>query len=181
MRCLTYSECAEWCSRRSYPTQHIEGYVVGPHPDLRSPPFHFVHFKPPVDSGSKVAFARFLYSLLDPAPELLLWLGDWAVWPSSQHMPLFTRFRQALGEGRRLIEAPGHLLAPDEADDALSILIVSLQFIWNCHALTASGRDAIFVSHDEFGWFASRDKSVAESVRQKIEEGWSEAADTNAA
>ena len=149
MRFLTYNECAEWCSRRSYPTRQIDGYVVGPDPDIQSPPFHLVEFPPPVDSGRKVAFARFLQSLIDPAPELLYWLGDWAVWPSSQHMPLFSRFRQALGEHRPLIEAPGHLLTPDEADDAISILIVSLQFVWNCHVLTASGRDVIFVSHDD--------------------------------
>jgi len=181
MRCLTYSECAEWCSPRGYSTRHIEGYVVGPHVDLQAPPFHFAEFTLPVDSGRKVAFARFLYSLLDPAPELLVWLGDWAVWQSSNHMPLFTRFRQALGERRPLIEAPGHLVTPAEADDGLSILIVSLQFVWDCHLLTASGRDAVFVSHDEFGWFASRDKSVTDSVQQKIEEAWSEEADTNAA
>jgi hypothetical protein len=180
MRCLTYTECAEWCSRRNFPTRHIEGYVVDPDPDIQSPPFHFVEFTPPTDSGRKVAFGRFLYSLVDPAPELLFWLGDWAVWPSSQHMPLFSRFRQALGEGRPLIDAPGHLLTPDEADDAVSILVVSLQFVWNCHILTSSGRDVLFISHDEFGWFASRDESVAESVRQQIEESWSETADTNA-
>jgi len=180
MRCLTYTECAEWCSRRNFPTRHIEGYVVGPHPDIQSPLFHFVEFTLPTDSGRKVAFGRFLYSLVDPPPELLFWLGDWAVWPSSQHMPLFSRFCQALGEGRPLIDAPGHLLMPNEADDAVSILVVSLQFVWNCHILTSSGRDAVFISHDEFGWFASRDESVAESVRQQIEESWSETADTNA-
>ena len=154
--------------------------MVGPDPDIQSPPFHFVEFTLPSDSGRKVAFGRFLYSLVDPAPELLLWLGDWAVWPSSQHMPLFTRFRQALGESRPLIDAPGHLLTPGEADDGVSILVVSLQFIWDCHILTASGRDAVFISHDECGWFASRDKSIAESVRQKIKETWRETADTKA-
>ncbi|MCE9544271.1 MAG: hypothetical protein K8T25_01915 [Planctomycetia bacterium] len=169
MKCLTYSECANWCSLRSIPTKDIEGYIVGPHPDLQSPPFFMVEFKPPTDSGRKVALARFLLSLLDPAPEMLFWLGDWAVWPSSQHMPLFTRFRQAVGERRPLIEAPGHLLTPDENDDGISILTISLEFIWDCHVLTASGRDAIFVSHDEWGWFASREESVAESVRKKME------------
>jgi hypothetical protein len=95
-------------------------------------------------------------------------------------MPLFARLRQALGESRPLIEAPGHLLTPDEADDAVSILVVSLQFVWNCHILTSSGRDAVFVSHDDIGWFASRDESVAVSVRKKLEEIWSETVDTNA-
>jgi hypothetical protein len=180
MRCLTYSESAEWCSHRDFATRHIEGFVVGPHPDIESPPFHLVEFPLSADSGQKVAFGRFLYSLIEPAPELLFWLGDWAVWPSGQHMPLFTRFRQAFGESRPLIDAPGHLLTPEEADDAVSILVVSLQFVWNCHILTSSGRDAVFVSHDEFGWFASRDESVAYSVRQKIGETWSETVDTKA-
>jgi len=174
MRCLTYSECAEWCSRRDFPTRHIEGCAIGPHPDIESPPFHFVEFTLPADSGQKVAFGRFLYSLVEPAPELLFWLGGWGVWLSSQHMPLFTRFRQTLGESRPLIDAPGHLLTPEEADDAVSILVVSLQFVWDCHILTSSGRNAVFVSHDEFGWFASRDESVADSVRKKIEETWGE-------
>ncbi|SRR6266568_2734089 len=169
MKFLTYSECADWCAQRGFPTRHFEGYVVGPDPDLQSPPFHFVEFSHPTDSGRKVWLARFLYSLLEPSPELLIWLGDWTVWESGQHIPLFTRFRQALGEQRPLIEAPGHLVTPAEADDAISIITVSLLFIWNCHVLSASGRDAVFTSHDEFGWFASRDASVTERVREQME------------
>jgi hypothetical protein len=85
-------------------------------------------------------------------------------------MPLLTRFREAFGEKRPLIEAPAHLLTPDEAEDSVSIIAVALLFIWDCHILTASGRDAVFVSHDEIGWFASRDSSVAESARARLEE-----------
>jgi hypothetical protein len=58
-------------------------------------------------------------------------------------MPLFTKFREALGEQRPLIEAPGHLVTPAEAGDAISIITVALLFIWNCHALSASDRDAV--------------------------------------
>src|SRR4051812_12853090 len=99
MRCLTYSECARWCSLRESPLRQSDGYSVGA-PDLKSPPSHFIKFKLPTNSGRKVAFGHFLYSLVDPAPELLLWLDDWDVWPSSAHMPLFTRFRDAHGESR---------------------------------------------------------------------------------
>jgi hypothetical protein len=102
--------------------------------------------------------------------ELLIWLGDWAVWPSAQHMPLFSRFRQAFGEHRPLIEAPGHLVTPDEIEDGVSILTTSLLFLWDCHVLTASGRDVVFVSHDGFGWFSSRDASVASSVSQQLKD-----------
>jgi len=177
MRFLTNSQCAEWCSQRGFPTHQIDGHAVGP--NLQSPVFHFVKFTLPTDSGRKVWLAGFLYSLLQPSSELLIWLGEWEVWPSSQHMPLFTRFRQAFGEKRPLIEAPAHLLTPEEADDAVSIISISLLFIWDCHLLSASGRDAVFTSHDEFGWFASRDPSVAESVRKEINESLKSASDEN--
>ena len=83
-------------------------------------------------------------------------------------MPLFTRFREAFGEKRPLIDAPGHVLTSEEGDDALSIMSVSLLFMWDCHVLSNSGRDAVYTSHDEFGWFASRDRAVAETAHEKI-------------
>jgi hypothetical protein len=101
---------------------------------------------------------------------LLIWLGDWAVWPDRQHMPLFSRFRQAFGEHRTLIEAPGHIVAPDEIEDGVSILITSVLFVWDCHLLTSSGRDALFVCHDEWGCFGSRDASVASSVGEQLKD-----------
>lgn len=170
MKFLTYKECADWCSHHNYRTRHEPGYVTGPYPDLQPPIFHFVDFTPPSDSGRKVWFADFLYVLIDSSPELFIQLGDWDVWPSNQHMPLFTRFRQACGEERPLIEVPGHLLVPEEKNDAVSIISMSLLFIWNCYVLSASGRNAVFISHDEFGWFASRDALVAQSVGKRLEE-----------
>ncbi len=168
MRFLTYAESAGWCSRHRYPTCQHEGHIVGPAPDIKAPEFECVAFTLPRDAGRRISLARSLYGLLDPSPELLIWLGDWAVWPSGQHMPLFSRFRQAFGEHRPLIEAPAHLVTPDEMEDGISILTISLLFIWDCHLLTASGRDVVFVSHDEVGWFGSRNVSVAGSVRQQL-------------
>jgi hypothetical protein len=144
--------------------------IVGPEPNIEPPEFQRVEFPLPKDSGRKVWLARFLYGLVDPSPELLMWLGDWAVWPSNQHMPLFSRFRQAFGENRPLIDAPGHLVTREEADDAISILAVSMLFYWDCHVLTASGRDVLFVSHDEFGWFSSRNISLVASVGRHLED-----------
>ena len=83
-------------------------------------------------------------------------------------MPLFSRFRHSFGESRPVIDAPGHLVMREEADDAISILAVSMLFFWDCHVLTASGRDVLFV-HDEFGWFGSRDISLVASVGRHLE------------
>ena len=56
-------------------------------------------------------------------------------------------------------------------DDGVSILTVSLFVVWNYHLLTSSYRDVVFMSHDEVGWFSSRDVSVAGSVRQQFKRG----------
>jgi hypothetical protein len=80
---------------------------------------------------------------------MLLWLSDWAVWPNSQHMPLFTRFRDAFDESRPLIETPGHLFQANEIDDAVSVLAIAMLFVWDCHVFPADG--PVFVtSHDEW-------------------------------
>lgn len=180
MRFLTHQECAVWCSNRSYPTRQYPEENVGYRPDLRTADFHFVDFVSPQDSGRKVWLTRLLYSLIDPAPELLIWVGDSTVWPNSQHMPLFTRFRQAFGEYRPLIEAPGHVLDPLEVDDAVSIISLAFLFFWDCHVLSWSGRDAFFTSHDEFGWFASRDELVIDAIRNRLKEALKRETDAGA-
>jgi hypothetical protein len=164
MRFLTRTEWESWCSERDVPLRE-DGWV---RPDINSDFFHTVDVPYHADSGSKVAIARFLFSLVQPQPETLLLIDDWAVWPSSQHAPLFMRFRQALGERRELIEAPGHLVSASDSDDAISIVATSLLFIWDCYGISSSGRDAFYVSHDEFCFFGSRDESTAAQVAERV-------------
>jgi hypothetical protein len=168
MQICTYKECAEWCAAHGYPTRQVEGLVVGPDPDLTEPDFHFAMFSIPEDAGRRVALVKNVMSLIDAEAELLVQIGDWAVWPSGQHMPLFDRFRQAFGERRPLIEAPGHMIAPVERDDAVSILVISMLYLWNCHVLSAAGDQALFVSHDEYGWFAARGSRLLEPAKQLL-------------
>jgi hypothetical protein len=167
MRFLSSAECADWCARRDI-SMRERGLGGGVRPDLKRADFQAAEFRFPKDSGRKVSLARFLYSLVEPSPETLLWLDDWTVWPSSQHMPLFARFRQALHEHRPLSESPGHLITPADQDDAISIISVSLLFFWDCYGIAASGRDTFYVSHDEFGYFASRDAERANRVREQL-------------
>jgi hypothetical protein len=169
MRVYTYKECAEWCAAHGYPTRHIKGFVVGPDPDLTEPDFRFAMFSIPEDAGRRVALVKDLISLIDGNAELLVQIGDWAVWQSGQHMPLFDRFRQAFGERRPLIETPGHVVPAAERDDAISILALSVLYLWNCHVLSAEGDQALFVSHDEYGWFAVRGARSLAPVNQLLE------------
>lgn len=136
--------------------------------DLSAEHFHIADLPYPPDSGAKVSLARRLFSLVSSESDTLLLVDDWAVWPSSQHLPLFTRFREALAEHRPLIETPGHIVTPAETDDAVSIIATSLFFIWDCYGISSTGRDAFYFSHDEYCYFASRDVSVAERVTSQL-------------
>lgn len=160
MHCLTPDQWQAWCIARKVPLREI-GWI---RPDLWKGTFHVAALPYPQDSGAKVSFARQLHSLVASDSETLLLVDDWAVWPSSQHLPLFTRFREALGESRPLVEAPGHIVGPSEGDDAVSIIATSLLFIWDCYGISSTGREAFYFSHDEYCCFASRDASVAKRV-----------------
>jgi len=126
-------------------------------PDVDNAPFHAVRLPYPTDSGRKVFLAKRLFSLVRSEHEALLLIDNWAVWPSSQHMPLFARFREALGEHRPLIEAPAHIVTLGEADDAVSIVATALLFFWDCYGVSDTGGEAFHISHDEYCSFASRD------------------------
>lgn len=149
MRCLTYRECADWCRDHGYPVIDAD-YYGRPAPTVREL-FPEIPLRYPADSGQKVELARAIVRSMPG--ELLFWVGEWAVWPSSQHMPLFTRLREAWGEKRPLIEAPGHLLGQEELDDAVSILAISLLFIWDCHVFSKKLSPIFFCSHDEWNGF----------------------------
>jgi hypothetical protein len=164
MQVLTPTEWQTWCAKRQIPLRE-SGWI---RPDISADHFHIVDVPYDGDSGAKVSMARFLFSLVTPEPETLIVVDDWTVWPSSQHMPLLTRFRQALGVTRSLIEAPGHLVTVAGSDDAVSVIATSLLFIWDCYGISSSGRDAFYVSHDESCWFASRDPSMAAGVRAQV-------------
>lgn len=157
MRFLTTSECARWCDGRGLPTP---GRLrESPVPNRCVP--H--HFKIPADAGARVALCRILWNLPGEwiQGERLLWVHEWSVWPSGEHMPLFTKWRAAFGESRELIEAPGHVVEPREDVDGLSVLVMAALFLWDCWVYAENGA-VVMMSHDEVGsvW---QDRDVKQS------------------
>jgi hypothetical protein len=122
----------------------------------------------PVDSGKKVFLAKVVFERLRSEKEFLLWLHDWVVWPSSGHVPLILRLRESPGESRGLEDAPGILITREEIDDGISILILALQFYWDCLVVGASGSLAFFTSHDEFCSFMSTDEASLEGLMDPL-------------
>ena len=86
--------------------------------------------------------------------ETLVWFTEWSVWPSSERMHIFERFRLSYGETRRLIESPGHLYMQGEYEDLLSCVTIGVLFLWDVFIVTPQLSKIVFYSHDEFGYRA---------------------------
>jgi hypothetical protein len=160
MRFVTPGQWQSWCIGRKVPLRGVDWV----RPAIDHAHFHCADLPYPTDSGEKVSLARRLFSLVASESETLVLVGEWDVWPSSRHLPLFTRFREALGEDRPLIEAPACIATPADSEDAVSVVVTSLLFIWDCYGISSTGRDAFYISHDEYCCFASRDVSVTQRV-----------------
>jgi hypothetical protein len=103
----------------------------------------------PLDPGAKTALAREAYGLFEKETSVLVSVLNVHIFPSSGHIPLLLSLRRSLGETRSVDEAPGHLFKKAEAADAVSVIVLALQFFWDCLVIGASGETVLYVSHDE--------------------------------
>jgi hypothetical protein len=146
MRFLTSDECVEWCHELGNPTPT----------ELRTTSSSGIYtttdFGIPADTGRRVALCRLLWNLDQhlEREDTLLWITEWGVWSSCEHMPLFVKWRAAFGESRPLAETPGHVIQRRDEADGLSALIVACLFSWDCWVYSDS-RTIIRLSHDEVG------------------------------
>lgn len=81
----------------------------------------------------------------------LVLLDNWSVWPSGQRMHIFERFRKSYDETRQLIDAPGHIFQCSEMEISISLVCISVLFLWDCYVVVPDSPKLLFFSHDAFG------------------------------
>jgi hypothetical protein len=124
-----------------------------------------LRFGIPSDAGERVAFARFLWDHLGaPTPECLVWVANRSIWPSGEHLPLFNRWREALGAHSSIDDAPGMLFRIGEEDDALSALLWPFLFLWDAYFIPADGQSLLELSHDEWGILSFKHSGTADAL-----------------
>jgi hypothetical protein len=163
MQFLTRDGCAAWCA-----TAGIQLAPDGASPQEPTSPSEKSEIPP--DSGRRVALARLLWeSVAASAPQVLLWVTEFGIWPSGEHRPLAESARSAWGAPAPLSAYPGHLVRLGEPEDGLSVLVLALLFLWDCWLLPSGGATAVFVSHDEFGRAYFRQDSEREALLRRLE------------
>jgi hypothetical protein len=67
-----------------------------------------------------------------------------------------------MGEHRDLIDAPGFLARPEDAEDSQSFVVAAMLFTWDCAVL--GSEKSCGVSHDEVGWYSSAESDELDRV-----------------
>jgi hypothetical protein len=143
MRILTQKDAAD-----SLGTPYTASFFQGVDWQYPDPvPSYFL----PKDSGAKVCLARIIANtFLDVGPTVL-WINETGIWPNSEHLDLFSRYRLSYGEGRSVSDAPVHIFdSVEDRDTFISILCLSLFFIWGTEITDLNRTRALTISHDEW-------------------------------
>lgn len=143
MRILSESEAA---NHLKVPAMHsfYSEEVAWRYPDV------IPNYPLPKDSGKKVALARLIVNLLLDHGPFYLWVTATGIWPSSEHLDLFDRYRLSFGEHRNVQDAPVHLLEEGDRAAGISLLCLALFFVWDVEIIALDRSIAISVSHDEW-------------------------------
>ena len=146
MTFLTPDECKAWLRKGGLDRVPLE------HGAALTSNYAAYEFKIPHDAGARVALCRQLWHGCGEVEhmERLLVMTGWSVWPSGEHVPLFTRLREQFGETRWLVDAPGHMFSPGDDDDGLSFLVLATMFLWD-YTLYAESGVVITGANDEYG------------------------------
>src|SRR5262245_26197034 len=75
-----------------------------------------ITFTLPPSIAHRVLLAKAI-SELCVSQQVILLYDDWGVWPSTEHMPMFYKFRSAYGQNELLMQFPGQVFTMSNERD----------------------------------------------------------------
>jgi hypothetical protein len=161
MRFVSSDEAATWASSfattgssERYPESQPDGWH-GIQVDFENQPGHRHYW-----------IARELVAAVGPWSSCLLWITTFGVWPSSENLHLYYRFRHSYGETSHLDERPALIALKHEAIDVESFLHFAVLFGWDAYLVTVEDYCRVFVSHDGYATVSSKSPEVLSQFRE---------------
>ncbi len=132
MKCLTQLEIAFW----------LDAHCVTPEPyGHQRPPAHYLQFKHPVQP---VANSEFIRQFLNATSgEVLIHITDWPAYKPDE-MAVANALRRQCNETRNLIDAAGHLFAPNESELAIAMFGHTGNYEWNAYLYTPNDMATLY-------------------------------------
>lgn len=126
----------------------------------------------PKDSGPQVWLAGLIGDTFLNRGPAMLWITETGIWPSSERMDLFDRYRSSYGEKRSARDAPIHIFELEEDRGPFgSILCLGLLFGWDVEVVSLDRSLGITIGHD--GWIEYRFAKGHEGIVQYFEKYFS--------
>lgn len=88
---------------------------------------------------------------------LLLLVQETGVWPSNEHLLLYSLIRNQFGSSESIEGSPGHLASGTERDYVLAVAFLCVLYGWGFIATGAESSFSLFVDHDG-NWKVLRSK-----------------------
>jgi hypothetical protein len=134
MKCLTDREVSAWLEEHGIPERPYEG---------REAPVHYLQLHAPGSYPRLEALIQAIHCRLAPGAGWLIQIEDWAHYTPSQLIAV-QGIRALAGESRLLIDSPGHLIGPDEADTAISLSSLCAAFGWSAYTYSSLARTTLY-------------------------------------
>lgn len=168
MKCIDATEAAAWMAT-SLPTtdpgfrRSVPGAIARPRSYENLPAGHVLFF-------AKAALRWVIEGagVTERASEVLLWVREYDIWPSSEHLPLEKALRERWPDSGTHETRPGLLAAPSDPrqhDDLVSYAYLAMNFGWGITLAGNRGGRVVHANHDGFLWALAddaADRAVAE-------------------
>ncbi len=129
-------------------------------------------FKTPIDTGSRTQLAKYFGEVFlgNPSSSAFIAIRGWSAWPSQVNFDLFDRYRASYGEHRRLIESPFHYFLADDKAAFVTVLSLSLYFLWDADIVGLQGGLQLNLSNDEIIELYAPDSGISTRISNMMSE-----------
>lgn len=131
---------------------------------------HAIHVDLQNERHRSYYLATEFISLLGQYHELLVWVVEFGIWPSSENRHMYYQLRRSYGDSGKLNEAAGHLFDAQEREACITFLHLALEFGWGVYIISKPLNRWIFASHD--GWARVVRRSTDTDALKDVE-AWS--------
>ena len=128
-----------------------------------------VRFAFPAEHPRLNWFASWLVLTVPGIEARLLWIRETGIWESSENWALINGLRRSYGESRAVADAPALVAAATEVEELSAFTLVALVSGWDAELLGTNDLIRIWISHDEWVEFRSRDQGMLDQITAELE------------
>ena len=161
MRFLTPPEISEWLHRHGLPEQPYRNHTKEYEPAFCR------QFQAPVGQLPINAFVRNFLHILSGASNHLVCMDCWALYQPCELITIGA-LRAVAGEGRQLIDAPGHLVEEGEDELVVALFGLSVGYGWQSHLYCVEGKTILCNWEGDLFDFYTEDESIDLKMQELV-------------